>query len=251
MVILVYKEKVVVAIIAAAGSGKRMGAAVNKIWLPLAGKPVLEHTLETFQHSLIVDRIVLVVNPAESERFQGFLSEKSRGWRIPVNITAGGAERQDSVFNGLRFVTGELGIEPSRALVVIHDGARALITSEQLERAVAAAYTYQAAGIGVPVKDTIKQVDADGWIRHTPDRSSLWAIQTPQTFDLELLCRCYREVAGGGRLFSDDCGVVEACGYPVKMVMGSYENLKITTPEDLAMAEAILRRREDAGRARV
>lgn len=247
----VYKDKYVVAIIAAAGSGKRMGAAVNKIWLPLNGKPVLEHTLETFQQSPLVDRIVLVVNPAELEQFQEFLSEKRTGWKITVNVTAGGAERQDSVLNGLRYVTERLEMDPGRTLVAVHDGARALITSGQLENTVAAAYKHRAAGIGVPVKDTIKQVDAEGWIRYTPDRTLLWAIQTPQVFDLELLYHCYCEVSGSDRLFSDDCGVVEACGYPVKMVMGSYENLKITTPEDLAVAEAILRRREDADRTRV
>jgi len=251
VVIWVYKDKYVVAMIAAAGSGKRMGAAVNKIWLPLDGKPVLEHTLAVFRGLSWVDRLVLLGHPAELERFREFLAQKQTDLNLPTDVTAGGAERQDSVLNGLRFATEKLGMDPGRVLVVIHDGARPLVTAEQLERAVDAAYRYGAAGVGVPVKDTIKQVDTEGWIQYTPDRSALWAVQTPQVFDMALLYRCYREVAGFGRRFSDDCGVVEACGFPVKMVMGSYENLKITTPEDLTMAEAILRRRRDADRARI
>lgn len=131
-------------------------------------------------------------------------------------------------------------------MVAVHDAARALLTADLLATAVAAGQEYRAAALGVPVKDTIKQVGADGLVVATPERAALWMVQTPQVFDLDLLDQCYRKATAGGLRFTDDCGVVEYFGHPVKLVRGSYENLKITTPEDLLVAEAILRRRKHA-----
>lgn len=241
-----YQENQVVAILPAAGMGSRMKAQVNKVWLDLEGKSVVEHTLAVFQDSPLIDAIILVVQAGEQAAFQELLAKQAGS--VPIYLTVGGKERQDSVVNGLNLLRS-LDFAPDQTIVAIHDAARALITQELLEQVIAAAGEYSAVGVGVPVKDTIKQVNQDGWITGTPERSTLWAVQTPQVFKMDLLWHSYESVKGSGRTFSDDCGVVEAAGYPVKLVYGSYENIKITTPEDLILAGGILRRRTDANRA--
>lgn len=240
-----------VAIIAAAGSGRRMNANVNKIWLPLCGRSVLGHTLNTFLSSVTIDHIVLVVNPLEIDDFQEYLAgngnlatpEISSEHISRISLVGGGEYRQQSVANALQFLKSWPAWSEGKRLVVIHDAARALLTPVLLEKAVRAGLEWDAVGVGVPVKDTIKQVDVGGWIVSTPDRSKLWAIQTPQVFDFDLITACYYRVAQDLARFSDDCGIVEHCDHPVKLIEGSYENFKITTPEDLIFAEAILRKR--------
>lgn len=237
------------AIIPAAGSGRRMNTSVNKIILPLLGHSVLERTLETFLASKLITIIVLVVKPEEREVIQSQIAGIKSKFGKEVALVAGGEERQESVANGLEYLKWWTGWNERERLVAIHDAARPLLTSELLYQSLMAGLEYGAVGIGVPLKDTIKQVDSNGMVIATPDRSNFWGIQTPQVFDLNLLFDCYQKVKTSGILFTDDCSVAEYCGQPVKLIPGSYENLKITTPEDLILAEAILRRKEDANRS--
>lgn len=237
------------AIIPAAGSGRRMNASVNKIMLPLLGYSVLERTLETFLASKLITILVLVVNPIERKALQSQIAQITAKFGKEVALVVGGEERQQSVANGLEYLRQWAGWRSRKRLVAIHDAARPLLTPELLHQSIIAGFEYGAVGIGVPLKDTIKQVDSNGMVIATPDRSSFWGIQTPQVFDLNLLLDCYQKVKASGVLFTDDCGVVEYCGQSVKLIPGSYENLKITTPEDLILAEAILRRKEHADRS--
>jgi 2-C-methyl-D-erythritol 4-phosphate cytidylyltransferase len=237
-----------VAIIPAAGSGRRMGSDINKIWLPIGGKSIVAYTLEVFLASPWVEQIILVVNPAELAEFENFLKANYHPPSKELILVPGGAERRDSVNNALNFLKNWQGWRVSKRLVAIHDAARALITPGLLETSIKAGLEYGAAGVGVPVKDTIKKVDDFCFIEHTPERSKLWAIQTPQVFEFQLITACYDTTTGLNIVFSDDCSVAEYCGRRVKLIPGSYENFKITTPEDLALAEIILRRRKDANR---
>jgi len=236
------------AVIPAAGSGKRMNVSVNKIMLPLLGRSVLEHTLEVFLASDLIKILVLVVKTDEKDGVYHQIRGIDNKYGKKIVFVDGGAERQESVVNGLEYLRRWTGWKVRKRLVVIHDAARPLLTKELLRQSLMAGLDYGAVGIGVPLKDTIKQVDSEGIVVATPDRSKFWGIQTPQIFDLDLLLECYQKVNESGLLFTDDCGVVEYCGHPVKLIPGSYENLKITTPEDLILAEAILRRRENADR---
>lgn len=239
------------AIIPAAGSGKRMNASINKIRLTLLGRTVLERTLETFLASEFIAIVVLVVKAEEKALLQSQTSQLASQFGKELVLVDGGEERQESVANGLNYLKQWPRWKERKRLVAIHDAARPLLTPELLKQSLMAGLEYGAVGIGVPLKDTIKQVDADGMVIATPDRAGLWGIQTPQVFDLDLLFECYQKASASGKIFTDDCGVVEYCGQPVKLIPGSYENLKITTPEDLILAEAILRRREDADRPRL
>ncbi len=236
------------AIIPAAGNGRRMNSSINKICLPLLGRSVLERTLETFLASNYIAIVVLVLKREERVVLQSQITQLTSKFDKEIVLVSGGEERQDSVANGLDFLKQWPGWRGRKRLVAIHDGARPLLTPELLEQSLLAGLNYGAVGIGVPLKDTVKQVDGNGMVITTPDRSSLWGIQTPQVFDLQLLLDCYQKVRALGKICTDDCGVVEYCGQPVKLIPGSYENLKITTVEDLILAEAILRRRDDADR---
>jgi 2-C-methyl-D-erythritol 4-phosphate cytidylyltransferase len=208
-------------IIAAGGSGKRMGHP--KQFLPLAGKAVVEWTIEVFRKIKAVGQIVLAVSEDDLERAKN----------LGVTVVAGGEERGNSVKNGLK------AISPDCDLVIIHDGARPLITPDIIEKAISEAKEHGAAVVGVPVKDTIKRVGDDLMIKETVDRQALWQAQTPQVFKYEIITRAYAKK----RSATDDAKLVEDLGIKVKIVMGSYENIKITTPEDLIVAEAILRSR--------
>ena len=209
-------------IIAAGGTGKRMGQP--KQFLPLLGKSVVEWTIEAFKKVPSVSQIIVTV--------AGDNLEKAR--RLGVEATEGGAERQDSVSNGMKLVA------PDTDLVVIHDGARPLITIDIIKKAVKEAKEYGASIVGVPVKDTIKSVGDDLFIEKTVDRDALWQAQTPQVFKYEIITRALKRAKGKA---TDDSKLVEDLGVKVKMVLGSYENIKITTPEDLVIAETILRNR--------
>jgi 2-C-methyl-D-erythritol 4-phosphate cytidylyltransferase len=236
------------AIIPAAGSGRRMNATVNKIMLPLLGRSVLEHTLEVVLNSDLIKILVLAVKAEEKEVIENLITTVNLKYGNEIVMVEGGEERQESVAHCLEYLRRWNGWNSRKRLVAIHDAARPLLSPELLRQSLMAGLEYGAVGIGVPIKDTIKQVDSEGMIIATPDRSSLWGIQTPQVFELDLLLKCYEKAKTSGLLFTDDCGVVEYCGFPVKLIPGSYENFKITTPEDLILAEAILRRRTDADR---
>lgn len=208
-------------VIAAGGSGKRMGRP--KQFLPLAGKAVVEWTIEVFRKIKSVEQIILAVGSEYLEQAKN----------LGVTVVEGGKERGDSVTNGLKVLSKDTD------LVIIHDGARPLITPDIIEKAVSEAQEHGAAIVGVPVKDTIKRVGDDLVIKDTVDRRALWQAQTPQIFKYEIITRAYAQKKSA----TDDAKLVEDLGIKVKMVMGSYENIKITTPEDLIVAEAILRSR--------
>ena len=230
------------AIVLAAGQGKRMHSPVAKQFLLLDGRPVLYYSLKAFEESG-AKRIILVTGENEIEYCRREIVEKY-GFRKVLDIVAGGAERYHSVRNGLRVFSRYFSPED---LVLIHDGARPLVEAGIISRAEEAAGRYGACTAAMPVKDTIKEADGEQFAKKTLDRSRLWQIQTPQAFSCGLICRAYEELfADPGRQagVTDDAMVVEAMtGARVRLVEGSYENLKVTTPEDLVIAECLLKRR--------
>ncbi len=221
-------------IIAAAGRGERMGAPLNKAYLPLGDRPVLLHSLMTFESSGCVDAYVVVVPPSEVPFCRALLAPY--GLRKLAGVVGGGAIRQESVAKGLQ------ALPEACKLVAVHDGARPLLTEEVLEGAIRRAGAVGAVVVGVPVKDTVKVVE-EKLIRETPDRSGLWLAQTPQVFRRDLLAKAFAEAARSGFKGTDDASLVERLGVPVEVYRGSYENIKVTTPGDLVQAEAILARR--------
>jgi len=226
----------VVAIIPAAGAGRRMGSAVEKQFLHLRGIPILAHTLRVFDKSPEVDGIVLVVAPQqrlalESEVLGPHPCEKL------LRVIDGGPERQDSVANGLRAIPLEC------ELVVVHDGVRPLVTIDLLEAVLEAAHQYGAAIAAIPAGDTVKQADSQKVVA-TLERETIWLAQTPQVFHANLLRRAYERAARDQAVVTDDAALVERIGVAVHLVHGSPENIKVTTPADLLLAEAILAGRE-------
>ncbi|TCS81573.1 2-C-methyl-D-erythritol 4-phosphate cytidylyltransferase [Tepidibacillus fermentans] len=218
-------------VIPAAGRGRRMGANVNKQFIPLDGKPILIHTLEKFSRLPWVDEIVIVSHPDEITIMEQLVQQY--GIQRVKAIVPGGKERQDSIYNGLTFLETEY--------VMVHDGARPFVKQTHLEQLWQTVQKIGAVALGVPVKDTIKIVDQDGFIQSTPDRKSLWAIQTPQAFRLSILRMAYEEAKKDRFLGTDDSSLVERLGMKVMVVEGDYHNIKITTPEDLILAESILK----------
>lgn len=222
----------ITAIVLAGGSGKRMGSDCKKQYMLLDGKPLLYYSLQIFQKSA-VDEIVLVTN--EAEYCQRELIDKYHMDKVR-KIVPGGAERYDSVYQGLKAAS-------DCDYVLIHDGARPFVTEQMIEDSIQAAREYQACVIGMPVKDTIKIADYEGYAQETPDRSHVWMIQTPQSFSYPLIKKAYEQVlqeqpAG----ITDDAMVVEYCHLAkVKLIPGSYQNIKITTPEDILVAETFLK----------
>lgn len=215
-------------IIPAAGSGKRMGGGTAKQFLPLRGVPVLVRTVRLFSDCSLVDEIVIAAGDVEATR--------SLVGAIPkvAHIVPGGAERQDSVWAGLQVVHARPRI------VAVHDAARPLLPSALLEGLLRAAAQHPAQVVAVPVKDTVKVVSPEGIVRATPDRATLWAVQTPQVFWVETLLQAFRKAREEGFIGTDDASLVERMGVPVKVYPGSPENIKLTTPEDFRVAEAIL-----------
>ena len=219
------------AIVLAGGQGHRMGTKVHKQYLEVLGKPVLAYSLETFERSDISDDIILVSGAGQEEFCRQNIIEKY-GFRKVRRIVEGGAERYESVWNGL------CRLEQA-GYVFIHDGARPFVTEDIIRRAFDDVQQYKACVVGMPVKDTIKIVDEAGMSINTPDRKTLWMIQTPQVFETKLIYDAYSEMM---RLkltnITDDAMVVEKVfGKQIKMTVGSYENIKLTTPEDLQIAE--------------
>jgi len=229
----------VFALIPAAGMGKRMGASINKQYLLLDGVPILARTLETFERSPLVAGIFVVI-PADEIPFCREQVVERHGFAKVREIVAGGAERQQSVLNGLRAMEGTAGEDD---VVLIHDGVRPFVTEEILGRATTAARENDGALVAVPVKDTVKVVE-NGVIIATPPRESLWLAQTPQAFRYGVI-RAAHEVADTERfLGTDDAMLVERLGRQVRIVPGDYRNVKITTPEDMILAEAFLKEKK-------
>jgi len=225
----------IAAIIAAAGLGARMGHDLPKPYLPLAGKPILAHTLGIFEKIKEIREVTLVVHPEEL----GYCQEKviSRyGFKKVLRLVPGGKERQDSVYNALKALKNEDDLE----IVLVHDGVRPFVQPEQICRVIQAARSHGAAVLGLPAQDTLKTVNSDGEIRQTLERKDIWQIQTPQAFQAALLHRAFVEAYSRDFYGTDEASLVEALQQPVLVVPGSPLNLKITTPDDLALAEAIL-----------
>ena len=225
----------VIALVPAAGMGKRMGAEINKQYLLLAGKPILAHTLQVFQDTPFIDDIYVIIPAAEIPYCQEHVVER-HGLTKVRRIVPGGAERQYSVMNGLQAAAGAGDDD----VVLIHDGVRPFVPPRVLERAVEVAKVHDGALVAVPAKDTVKVV-VDGIVRATPPREDLWLAQTPQAFRYPVI-RAAHEIAAAERyLGTDDASLVERLGKEIHIVMGDYRNIKITTPEDLILAEAFLR----------
>jgi len=214
------------AIIVAAGSGTRMNAGKNKVFLELLGKTILERAVSVFESCNKVSEIIVVTN--ETEEAEKILSE----YKKVKAIVKGGENRSQSVKNGLAKATGDVAC--------IHDGARALVLLEDVEKVLLAQEEFGAASLGVKCKDTLKQADEKGFISGTLDREYVYNIQTPQVFNLSEIKEMYERFPGS---FTDDCALAEKAGKPVKIVEGSYDNIKITTPDDMEIAEKILAKR--------
>jgi len=228
-------------LVPAAGMGRRMGTSVNKQYLDLAGRPVLAHTLDLFQQHPAIDSIYPIL-PADEIAFGHTEIVARYGIDKVRRIVAGGAERQDSVRNGLTALQ-EDGALAADDIVLIHDGARPLLDAELIPQIIAAAHQSGACIVAIPAKDTIKQVQ-NRQILSTPDRSSLWQAQTPQAFRFELILSANENAEQTGFRGTDDASLVEHLGEPVTLLEGNSRNLKITTPEDLLIAEALLSSKE-------
>lgn len=220
-------------ILPAAGRGKRMGAGINKLLLELDGVPVLIHTLLAFERDENCQGIILAVNPDEQDEMASLLKR----YKIykPVKFAEGGSERQQSVYSGLK----QAGRE---GLILVHDAARPFITKSLIRQLAEAAERDGAAVLAVPVKDTVKKVTGNH-VAETIERSSLWAVQTPQAFRISVLLEAHAKAERDCFLGTDDASLVERLPHPVAVVHGDYNNIKLTTREDLVFAEAILKQR--------
>ncbi len=226
----------ITALIPAAGMGRRMGQKVAKQFLPLGDRPMLAHTLLALQRASEIDEIIPILSKEDMELCLRDIIELYHITKVRT-LVVGGKERQDSVMNGLE------KIDRDASVVLVHDGVRPFVTPEMIREIVELARKGASVVVGVPLKDTIKEVDDKGLVRNTLERSRLWAIQTPQTFPLKVLRHAYEESYKHRIFGTDDAMLVERAGNNVRVIMGSYENIKITTPEDLILAEEILKRR--------
>lgn len=219
------------AIILGAGSGTRMKSQKSKLLLELCGKTVIERTVAAFASLKEIDKIIVVCRQCDLQEFQRLLGDD-------VTYCFGGDTRQQSVMNALEVID-------DCDYLIIHDGARPLVTKKEITDTLACAERYGAAAVGVPVKDTIKIVNANMQIVDTPDRDALVSIRTPQIFRFDIYRKAAELAAGQGKDFTDDCRLIENYNKPVFSVIGDYGNIKITTPDDIPAAEGIIRMRGD------
>ena len=220
-------------LIPAAGKGSRMAHSVKKPYLKLAKKPILAHTIQRFEKNTAVDAIFVIVDEADFNECRKNVLEPYAFTKVQEPV-AGGETRQMSVYNGLRALSADVDF------VIVHDGVRPFVTDETIFACLTAADECGAAVAAVPVKDTIKVADANGFIIETPAREQLWAVQTPQVFRKSLLEEAHRTAQKRQLTGTDDAALVEQLGFPVKLVESSYANLKITTPVDLQVAEILI-----------
>ncbi len=225
------------AVIVAAGSATRM-RGVDKIMANLNGEPGIAHTIRSFEHARCIDEIVVVAREDRLEQMRQLVEEK--GFTKVSATVAGGKDRMESVQAGLNAASRET------VLAAIQDGARPLVTEDMICRTVDMALSYHAAAPAIPVKDTIKVVGEDGRVESTPDRATLRAVQTPQVFDRDLLVAAWQRAKKEKLQYTDDCSAMEGLGVHVYLTEGSEENLKITTPLDLKIAELIMEGRNAA-----
>jgi 2-C-methyl-D-erythritol 4-phosphate cytidylyltransferase len=224
------------AIIVAAGSSSRMSLGYSKQFVSLCGVPAIAHTLSAFEAARTVDSAVIVCREEDREEIKKLIIKYH--YNKIVEIVPGGDSRQQSVMAGI-------AAEPEdAAYFAIHDGARALVTAEEIDASVQDAIRYGASALAVPVKDTIKITDESGFIVSTPNRSFLWAVQTPQVFERDIYLKALARAQEKGADYTDDCQLVEHLGMKVHLCPGEYTNLKLTTPDDVPLAETILKKRE-------
>ena len=211
-----------------------MGFKLSKQLIPLNGHAAIEYTLKAFESCPMIDEIIVVARPIDIED----IAQIAFGFKKVTTVIAGGSSRMESVRKGIK------ASSKSATHYAIHDGARVLITPFEIENVLKAAYAYGAATLGTPVTDTVKVADENGVILSTPDRSSMWSVQTPQVFERELYRRAMDNAAANGIEVTDDCSLVEAVGETVRIVRGEYSNIKLTTPVDVTIAEALLMKRK-------
>ncbi len=224
-------------LIPAAGMGRRMKSDRNKLLLSLLGRSLIEWNLRAIDQAESITWIGIIGQPTDQPDLEAIVADLNLS--KPVEFIIGGATRQESVYNGLQ------ALPDDATYVLIHDGARCLATPDLLNRCAAALETCPGFIAAVPVKDTIKVVDDQHRIKDTPDRSYLWAAQTPQGFEVQTLKDCHDKGRQLGWEVTDDAALFEKCGLPVQIVEGEETNLKVTTPVDLAIAEFILRQRQE------
>lgn len=225
----------VFALIPAAGMGRRMGASINKQYLQLGGLPIVARTIAVFEQAACIEGIFLVIPEAEIPYCREHVVEAC-GFRKVLEIVPGGKERQNSVMNGLNAMQQ---LARKDDVVLIHDGVRPFITPSLLQESIDAALDNDGALVAVPVKDTIKNV-SDGMVVNTPSRDALWQAQTPQTFRFSIIHAAHKSAERDNFMGTDDASLVERQGGAVRIVRGYYRNIKITTSEDLVLAEAFL-----------
>jgi 2-C-methyl-D-erythritol 4-phosphate cytidylyltransferase len=225
----------VTAIIVAAGEGRRIGGPVSKSFLPIAGRPLVLRTLDRFFSTQSIEKVILVVADKELGPSQRLIASDPNLSHRSWVLQAGGASRQESVRRGLDRV------DPDCEIVAIHDGARPFVSSSLIDRCIEEAYRVGAVVIGVPVRDTIKVVSEEHWVQATPARNTLWEIQTPQVFRKEIIVQAHDWGGRQAMEATDDSTLVEQIGKPVFLLEGERTNIKITVPEDLLLAEALLR----------
>lgn len=224
------------AIVLAGGAGKRMNSDVSKQYMELAGKPVLHHSIAAFDSHDEIGEIVVVIRKGEEELFEREIFSKQQ-FRKNIKIVRGGDERSDSVRNGISI------LDSKSEMVLVHDGARPFLDKSIIDHNISGCRTYGACVTAVPSKDTVKIVSSSGEIVETPDRNTVFLAQTPQTFKTEIVAEALKSVQEEGLAVTDDSMAVESLGVKVQIVEGSYENIKLTTPEDMAVGEIIARKR--------
>ena len=222
----------VTAIFPAAGSSKRMGGGTNKIFLEIGGEPILIRTLKTFSQSPRINFLIVIVSEIDVYAVENLLNDAED--LKPYKIVVGGSERQYSIANGLKFLPDDAEI------ILVHDAARPLVSLNVIENVIDAAEKFGGAVAAVPEKNTIKFVDAENFVTYTPPRSKLVEVQTPQGFRRELLIKAYDQAEKDNFLGTDDSSLVERIGDKIKIVVSDYRNIKITTPEDLKIAESLI-----------
>lgn len=226
----------VVALIAAAGLGKRMNAKISKPFIPIFGKPIIAYTLEKFEQCKLIEKIYLIVNREEKDLYLKNIILRYNFTKVQ-GLIEGGKTRQDSVYNGLKALDADTDI------VVIHDGARPLVGEKLIQDSIKAAQKYGAAILVIPIKDTIKKSQKYMFVNGTLDREQIWRAQTPQSFKYDIILSAYKKAYQDKLWATDDAAIVERYGHKVKMIIGSEENIKITTPFDIIIAQNFLKRK--------
>lgn len=221
----------IAAIIASAGQSRRMGGKINKQFIEINGLPLLAHTLKAFQNSPQIDQIIIAIESNNIDLCQNEIVNKFNISKV-LKIVPGGKERQDSIYNAIKELPDDI------EYVLIHDGARPMVTQEIIHRVIEEVKINKAVITAVPVKDTIKEIKND-IIVSTLNRANLVSVQTPQAFEINIIKRAYDEAYKNNFLGTDDAMLVERLGIPIRVVMGSYSNIKVTTPEDMEIVRKI------------